>query len=275
MRTLLRWLFAALVLANVGIAMWASWYRIPAAPQPKRPLPQIHPERMVPLLLPQIAPASRAPTPTSARKRGSATVVTVTKVVAPPVRQCFAIGPFDTVSEVQQAGAWLKSAGISYATRTRVDKVASSYWVYLPPLASRAAAMRMLRELDLKGIKNHIIVQQPGQNYAISLGLYDLPKNAHTRLAELVKKGVHAKQKIRYRSRTRYWLDVEVVQADEHARLQSRDWGAAGAALQDTSCAPVPVPSASPAPKSEPKSEPLPQASVTDHPIPENPLPVH
>ena len=271
MRMLLRWLFAALVLANVGIAMWARWYREPAAPPPKRPLPQIHPERMVPLLLPQITPASRAPTPTSAKKSSSATVATVKKVVAPPVRQCLTIGPFDTASEVQQAGAWLKSAGISYATRTRVDKVVSSYWVYLPPLASRAAAMRMLRELDRRGIRNHIIVQQPGLNYAISLGLYDLPDNAHARLAELARKGVRAKQQTRYRSRTRYWLDVEVVQADEPARLQSRDWGAAGAAVQETSCAPVPAPSASPAPK----PEPLPQASVTDHPNPEHPLPVH
>ena len=86
---------------------------------------------------------------------------------------------------------------------------------------------------------------------------------------------MRAKQQIRYRSRIRYWLDVEVVQADKHARLQSHDWGAVGAAVQETSCAAMPAPAASPKPVPEPNSEPLTQTSVTDHPIPEHPLPVH
>ncbi len=266
MRTVLRWLFAALVLANVGVAMWANWYREPAAPPSALSLPEIHPERMILLSLPQLKPVPPL-TPASAKPGPPPHAVANTDTAH--ARQCLTIGPFGAMSKALRAGAWLKAAGIAYGTHTQVDKVVSSYWVYLPPRASLSAAKRMLRELDRKGIRNHIIMQQPGLDNAISLGLYDLPDNAHARMVELAKKGVHANQQVHYRLRTRYWLDLEVGEASERTRLQSRDWGAAGVAVQETSCAAVPTPSVSPVLKATPKSVPFPQTPVPDRAAPE------
>ena len=284
MRTLLRWLFAALVLVNVGVAMWARWYRKPTMPPPAQPLPQVHPERMVLLSLPPIKPSVPAPAapaktrsshpsaPSLGKASGPAIHAASNIVAVPaPVRRCVTIGPFSAAEAAQRGGAWLKGARISYAVRTQDDQVPASYWVYLPPLASRAAAERMLKELDRKGVRQHIIVRQPGLENAISLGLYDMPANASTRITELARKGVHAQQQIRYRLLTRYWLDVELARPGERAQLLGQDWGVAGAAVQDVPCAGAPSSSARSASPVAPRSGHVRQVPVADRGAPVRP----
>ena len=184
------------------------------------------------------------------------------------MRRCVTIGPFSAAAAAQRGGAWLKGARIDYAVRAQDDQVPASYWVYLPPLASRAAAERMLKELDRKGVRQHIIIRQRGLENAISLGLYDMPANASTRIAELARKGVHARQQIRYRLRTRYWLDVELARPGERTQLLGQDWGVAGAAVQDVPCAGAPSSSARPASLVAPRSAPVRQVPVADREAP-------
>ncbi len=246
MRSVLQWLFAALVLANVGVVMWANWYQQPAVPSPTRPLPEVHPERMALLSQGQVKRTVSAPVRAKPlRPAPPAHVVARPVVVAPdhvapaspPERRCVTIGPFEVAADAQRAGKELQRAHIDYADRTKTDRVPQSYWVYLPA-PSHAAAVRMLRVLDRKGIRQHIIMRQPGLENAISLGLYDKPANAQDRLDGLAKKGVHARQRIRYRTRTRYWLDAEVRSLGESERLPGWNWGAPGVVARDVSCAP-------------------------------------
>ncbi len=154
----------------------------------------------------------------------------------------------------------LKTLGVGYSMRKQEDKVVSSYWVYLPPRSSQREAELTLKRLDRKGIRDHIIVQEPGMNNAISLGLYTLLKNAHIRVQELARKGVHAKQQVRYRQRTRYWMDVEVDQSGQVVRLKSENWGTLSVAVQDMPC----VTSAAPenGTPAVPPSAPAPGAAV-------------
>ncbi len=265
MKSALRWLFAVLVLVNLGVVMWASWYREPALPAPKPPLPDVHPEKIVPLSMPGLELKRLPPTVNAKSSRPaplapvtSKPVSPVTQLPQPPARQCLTIGPFDTDAAAQNAGLQLlKTAGLGYSMRKQEDKVASSYWVYLPPRSSQREAEITLKQLDRKGIKDHVIVQEPDMNNAISLGLYALPKNARIRMEELARKGVHAKQQVRYRQRTRYWMDGEVDQSDQVTRLKSEDWGASGVAAQDVPCATAPVPASIPA-TSAPPSAPAP-----------------
>ncbi|MHB8455330.1 MAG: hypothetical protein ACYDDO_11695 [Acidiferrobacterales bacterium] len=250
MKSALRWLFAVLVLVNLGVVMWASWYRAPAVPVPKLPLPPIHPDKIVPLSVPGLD-LRRLPPRVDAKPSLSAALAPVTgkpapqtpsvsQVMQPPQplpRQCLTIGPFDTDAAAQNAGVQLlKTVGVGYSMRKQEDKVASSYWVYLPPRSSQRAAELTLKRLDRKGIRDHIIVQEPGMNNAISLGLYTLPKNARIRVEELARKGVHAKQQVRYRQRIRYWMDVEIDQSGQVVRLKSEDWGTPGVGVKDVPC---------------------------------------
>jgi len=247
LKTALRWLFAILVLANLGVVMWASWYREPVVPPSPSPLPPLHPEKMVPLSVPGLV-LKPLPQAVNARASKSAPLAPVkTETPPPPPHQCLTIGPFDTDAAAQNAGASLHAGGIVYSLRTQDDRVVSSYWVFLPPRASHRQAELTLRQLDRKGIREHVIVQEPGMDDAISLGLYTQPENARARIAELVKKGVHAKLQTRYRTRTRYWLDVEIVEPGQHAHLKSQHWDAAGVAAQDMACTATPGPSVTPA----------------------------
>ena len=161
--------------------------------------------------------------------------------VSHPVQQCLEIGPFRSVKETLRASDWLAHAGIAYGMRTRMVKVPESFWVYLPPLPSHLAAVRMLRELDRKGIHSHIIVSQPGFDNAISLGLYNFPRNAHVRLAQLAEKGVHAREQVRYRSETRYWLDANLNRPGVLSKLQHKDWKLPGVRVHKLRCAVAPT----------------------------------
>lgn len=65
------------------------------------------------------------------------------------------------------------------------------YWVYFPPLASRAEADRKAAELASLGVRDLAVIRPPGQwQHAISLGLYARRAVAEARLAELSRKGV-------------------------------------------------------------------------------------
>ncbi len=255
MKTALRWLFAVLVLVNVGVFMWASWYRTPAVPPPQAPLPQLNPEKMVPLSVPGLelkllAPVARAKVPAPLAQVKAATPapqsIPVPKPTAPPPPppKCVTVGPFDADKAAREVGVRLKAEGIDYAVRTEDKKEVSSYWVYLQPAASRYKAELMLKRLDRLGIRDHVIVTEGKLNNAISLGLYANPENARTRMRQMAKKGVKARQEVRYRTRSLYWLDMEVREPDQYAHLLSQDWGAPGVSAQDVVCKNQPAPGA-------------------------------
>ena len=55
----LRWLLALLVLLNIGLLMWASWYRETPLEEGRTPLPAVNAERMIPLSTPGLALRAR------------------------------------------------------------------------------------------------------------------------------------------------------------------------------------------------------------------------
>lgn len=66
-----------------------------------------------------------------------------------------------------------------------------TWWVYIPPLASRAEAERKALELRRLAVPEFFIVQEDGPNrWAISLGIFSHEDAAKTRLNELQQKGV-------------------------------------------------------------------------------------
>jgi hypothetical protein len=219
-----RWVFAALVLINIGLFMWASWYRVdPGSTIPPRPL--FHPELVVPLSTPGVALKSR-------RNEKSETPL----VPAKPKMRCVSIGPFPAESAEPAAG-WLAAERLEHARRSEERQVESSYWVHLGPFENRKQAEQRLKELERLGIRDLLIMPDGQGSVAISLGLFSQADNARNRLKELADKGVTAKQEIRYRTETRVWFDLRLPEpADEPvAKLRGRDWGR-GVEVQDSAC---------------------------------------
>lgn len=243
MKNRMHWVFAALVLANVGLLMWASWYRIdPGSMIPPRPV--FHPELMVPLSAPGVALKSRRHD-----KNGAPLVATKPKM------RCVVIGPFATDAH-ESAASGLTTERLEHARRTEERKVESSHWVYLGPFKNRKLAEARKRELEQLGVRDLLIMPDTQGEIAISLGLFAQPDNARNRVQELTQKGVETKQEIRYRNETLIWFDLRLPEpADEPlARLRARGWGD-GVEIRDSACpTESPTPPAPPATQTPPAS---------------------
>lgn len=84
------------------------------------------------------------------------------------------------------------------ATRTSrqaVEGEGNGWWVFIPPLASRADAEKKAGELRARGVTDYFINLEAGtQRYAISLGVFSTEKGAMERLAELRARNVRSAQ---------------------------------------------------------------------------------
>ncbi len=215
----LRWLLAVLVLLNIGLLMWGSWYREMPAEEGRTPLPPVNAERMIPLSTPGLALRARPATPKPAP------VVSAPADTPVKVQHCVSIGPFESSELAEQNGRRLTDAKIAYQPRTDANRIESSYWIYLPRLPSRKAAENKRKELTRLGIEDHFIMQEPGMENVLSLGLFAQLDNAHRRMQELEGKGIKAKQETRYRTRTLYWLDIAAEKPDDLVlQLKKLEW---------------------------------------------------
>ena len=227
---MMRWLFAVLVLANIGLLMWATWYR-DGAGEASPPSPVFHPEQMVPLGAPGVALRARK------NERVEAPLA-----AAKPRPRCVSVGPFATLPIADLAAARLTDEKLSAARRNKERRSESSYWVHLAPFASRKEAEQRHKELERLGVRDVLIMQDAGGQLAISLGLFTQADNAQKRLQELAQKGVTAQQEIRFRSETLIWFDLRLPEPADAVleRLRAIGWGAPDIEVRDALCAPEP-----------------------------------
>lgn len=224
---MMRWIFAALVLANVGLLMWASWFReAPGERIVARPL--YHPELMVPLKAGSSSLRARK------SERAEAPLAE-----AKPRPRCVTLGPLSDAA-ADKAAAWLAGEQVSATRRDETQKTESGHWVFLAPFATRKEAEAQRRELDRVGLREHLIMKDSEGRIAISLGLYTSAENARNRLKELTEKGVTAQLETRYKSEKVHYFDLRLAEpADETlSRLRAQGWAGSGAEVRDTPCAP-------------------------------------
>lgn len=222
----LKWIFAALVLANLGLWMWASWYKDAPLEETRMARAPVAPEKMRLFGEPGVKLVPRKqPPPANAA---------LTASVAPA---CFRIGPFPDVDVVARAETRLNELPLTYSRRAEETRSVTGYQVYLPPLPSQKAAERKRRELTRLGFKDHALMQEEGMQNAISLGLFAVEANAESRVRELAAKKVQAKIQPFQQTRTRLWLDVAVkAPAETVGKMKQIDWAARDAQVQEITC---------------------------------------
>ena len=235
----LRWLFAILILFNIAVLMWASWYRVsPLLEEGRVPLPAVNADRMVPLTSPGL---NLRPRPVVNKAPPAASAAMPATPVEKP-HACVSIGPFETSELAEQASKRLVENKFAYVQRVDADRIESSYWIYLPPVANRKAADLKREELTRLGINDHYVMQEPGMENIISLGLFSQIDNARHRMQELAAKGIHAKQETRYRTRTLYWLDMPADQPDDLiSQLKKMNWTDAELHARASACGEPPA----------------------------------
>ena len=74
-------------------------------------------------------------------------------------------------------------------TQRKVDS-STAYWVYVPPLANKAAAETRAAVLRAAGVKDLFVVDNGRDRFAISLGNFRTEEAANAYLAELAAKNV-------------------------------------------------------------------------------------
>jgi hypothetical protein len=102
-------------------------------------------------------------------------------------RHCFVLGPYKDELSARHAKARAAALGMNGRTsRTELPGgEPREFWVHVPPRASRDAAMRILKELQRRGIDSYIITK--GElSEGVSLGLFRQRESAE-RLVERVK----------------------------------------------------------------------------------------
>ena len=122
-------------------------------------------------------------------------------------KSCFFLGGFDEASIAHALEQRLLSLDIDVQVEPIDEAAGIDYWVYLPPLVSRQASLRQLRELQSRNIDSYIITVGDLAN-GISLGIFSRKDSAESVVARL--KGVDYTAMIRELPRThrRYWVRI-------------------------------------------------------------------
>ncbi|MEK7815327.1 MAG: SPOR domain-containing protein [Pseudomonadota bacterium] len=220
--------FALLVLANVGLALWATGFRPVDAP-PEGSRPALHPDKMRLVDESGAQLSARNARPAAAGKTEAS--------------GCYRIGPFAESAQADKASAVLKGIPLAYERRAEEQTVVTGYRVYLPPLPTRDAAEKKRRELSRLGFKDSSVMQEAGMENALSLGLFTVEANAQKRMQALAAKKIETRMQTLSQARTLHWLYLGAVESPAGVlpRLRAADWGDAEAKTEETPCQPPPA----------------------------------
>jgi hypothetical protein len=121
-------------------------------------------------------------------------------------------------------------------TQRKIEVIAN-YWVFIPPLASKAATDKRVAELKAQGVRDVLPVEIGPQRLAISLGVYRTEEAAQARLAALQTDGVKtAKVGPRIQSVQQSLLIVRDPPAQAMAKLKEMQSDFQGSEIKVGSC---------------------------------------
>lgn len=217
-----RWIFAALLLANIGLLIWGAFYleidrsatpvaQPPVAPEKMRPLDKKESARARPI-------PARTPTPALAKS------------------VCYRIGPLPDADAVQRIEQDLAGVVVSHTRRDDALRLVTGYRVYLPPAATKEAAEKKRRELTKLGFNDHALMHDEGFQNALSLGLFSVEDNAQSRIRTLAEKGIEAKLQVLEQTRHSYWIDMGEAAPDILLRVKGSLATVPGADVQESPC---------------------------------------
>jgi hypothetical protein len=108
------------------------------------------------------------------------------------------------------------------------------YWVYLPPLKTKADADKKAEELKASDIKDISVVRDGKLENAISMGLYGKEAIANDRAAKLKKLGINAQ--IEARGKTARTFALHQLSDDELKQIKQMQTEFGGPAIKKNTC---------------------------------------
>ena len=118
-----------------------------------------------------------------------------------------ALGGFMEAVKIEDLRQRLLAIGVNGKILKRELKAEQEFWVFLPPLSSRAATLRLLKELQARKFDGFLIAQGELAN-GISLGIFSQENSANMVLERLRVAGYQAQVRKIMRNQAAYWLEV-------------------------------------------------------------------
>ncbi len=199
---LARILFLLLLTMNLAAVAW--WYSRAQAPAP--------------------APVvSRAPTLMLLSERDSAAMsqaaaaadaarAPVDPNVAPAV--CSSLGPFKDQTALKRGVDLLTPQVTRIQYQESSSVTTRGYWVYLPALDSRDAALKSARQLNAAGVRDYYVVTAGDHENTVSLGLFRDRDNAARRQSQIAALGFPARLEERTEVERAWWIEFERENAE-------------------------------------------------------------
>jgi hypothetical protein len=219
---MLKWVFGVLVLLNLGLAMWASWYRDTDATAVVLPRAPVNPEGM------------RLVTDPAARLMERPRDEPPEKELSEVIRVCHAVGPFSASNLATDAGAQIRAAGLDYRLRT-VPVTEKRYLVYIGPLPSTKVAVAVQKRLTRLGFKDHAVVHEGDLRNAVSVGVFEQAANADQMKQRLAKHKIKTATRVLAAARDQYWLDVDAAD-NTLSTLGAIKWRSSGIGVVENAC---------------------------------------
>ncbi|MFN2349416.1 MAG: SPOR domain-containing protein [Thioalkalivibrio sp.] len=191
----MRTLALILILLNVGYLYWQSQSDVAAPQVVSHSTP---PQGVATLILLGERQDGPAPRPVPAQAASSAA----------PTWQCETVGPFNVGAQAESLQALLVDTGLTGTVRSVSREVVASYWVFMPPRATRDAALTLAWDLTARGLRDLYIINDGEHRNGIALGLFSEHDRARRRVEELDALGYGAGIEARNRTQTHYWLDL-------------------------------------------------------------------
>jgi hypothetical protein len=133
---------------------------------------------------------------------------------------CLEWGPLGDADRVR-ALADLEPLALGKLLTQRRVETTMAFWVYVPPLANRAAAERRAADVRARGIGDVTVVDSGPQRFALALGVFRTEEAAQQRVKDLVAHGVaNAKADPRQQVMTQTMLVIRDPQAPAVARVR-------------------------------------------------------
>lgn len=158
----MRWIFLMLLLLNFGLF---AWQLRPAPPAPSELLLQAPASPSVAHRLELLSEVRKVEPDKGAAQPG------VSQAVAAVNGHCLVLGGFDAPERAEQLQQRLLSLDIAARTEAAEASFGADHWVYIPPLASSQASLRLLRELQARKIDSYLITEGELAN-GILLGVF-------------------------------------------------------------------------------------------------------
>lgn len=122
-------------------------------------------------------------------------------------RLCAKIGPYDEAAMAEALVSGLEAEGVEPFVHADEVVYDLENWVLIPPLGSRAEALRMLRRLQSNKIDSYLITEGEFSN-GISLGLFKQAASAQGVLARMTSAGYEAEIHQIERKKSRFWVGL-------------------------------------------------------------------